>query len=225
MGFALEELRVVVADDHALYRRGLVMELDDADDIEVVAEAASGEEAVESASHLAPDVVLMDVRMPGIGGIEATRQLSEQIPTTRILMLSVSDEDDDLFEAVKAGAAGYLLKESSILDIADAARRVASGHSFVSPRLATRLLEEFADMARRLEPSGGSEPPGPTLTEREVEVLRTMAEGADNRAIAAAVGLTEHSVRNHVRNILEKLQLHSRAEAVLFAVRTRIVDP
>ena len=140
-------------------------------------------------------------------------------------MLSVSEDDDDLFEAVKAGAAGYLLKETSILDIADAARRVADGHSFVSPRLAARLLDEFADMARRLELTDGTEPEAPGLSEREVEVLRTMAEGADNGAIAEAVGLTEHSVRNHVRNILEKLQLHSRAEAVLFAVRTRIIDP
>ena len=114
----LDDLRVLVADDHALYRRGLVMELDDAEDLEVVAEAADGQEAVEEALSLAPDVVLMDVRMPGMDGIEATRRILESAPTVRVLMLSVSDDTDDLVEAVKAGAAGYLLKETSISDIA-----------------------------------------------------------------------------------------------------------
>jgi two-component system NarL family response regulator len=143
------DLRVLVADDHALYRRGLVMELDEAPDLEVVAEASDGAEAVDIAIALAPDVVLMDVRMPEMDGIEATRRILEAIPTVRVLMLSVSDDTDDLLEAVKAGAAGYLLKETSIIDIATSTRRVARGHSFVSPELAGRLLEEFAVLARR----------------------------------------------------------------------------
>jgi len=132
----VDDLRVLVVDDHALYRRGLVMELENAPDLEVIAEASDGAEAVDSAVALAPDVVLMDVRMPGMDGIEATRRILEAAPTTRVLMLSVSDEPDDLIEAVKAGAAGYLLKETSIVDIAESARRVAIGHSFVSPPLA-----------------------------------------------------------------------------------------
>jgi len=225
MAIAVEDLRVLVADDHALYRRGLVMELEDCDDLEVVAEAASGEEAVEKAISLAPDVVLMDVRMPGIGGIEATRRLMEATPSARILMLSVSDDIDDLLAAVKAGAAGYLLKEASIAEIGASARRVAQGHSFVSPELAGRLLEEFAAMSRRLDSQSLIEAGPPWLTDREIAVLQTMASGADDTSIAAATGMTEHAVRNHVRNVLEKLQLASRTEAVLYALRTRLVDP
>ena len=224
----VDDLRVLVVDDHALYRRGLVMELDDAPDLEVVAEASDGNEAVDTAIALAPDVVLMDVRMPGMGGIEATRRILDAAPSTRVLMLSVSDETDDLIEAVKAGAAGYLLKETSIIDIAESARKVAIGHSFVSPSLAGRLLEEFAAMARRIDalPHGsGADARPPLLTVREVAVLEAMADGADNDAIAAATEMTNHAVRNHVRNILEKLHLATRTEAVLYAVRSRLIDP
>ena len=220
-------IRVLVVDDHALYRRGLVMELDDADDLEVIAEASDGDEAVDTAVALAPDVVLMDVRMPGMDGIEATRRILDAAPTTRVLMLSVSDETDDLIEAVKAGAAGYLLKETSITDIAESARRVAVGHSFISPSLAGRLLEEFAALARRVDATseGSVGDPQPSLTPREVAVLEAMAEGADNEEIAAATEMTPHAVRNHVRNILEKLHLATRTEAVLYAVRSRLIDP
>ncbi len=225
MPVPLEDLRVLVADDHALYRRGLVMELEESDDLEVVAEAASGEEAVEQAVSLAPDVILMDVHMPGIGGIEATRRLMEATPTARVLMLSVSDETDDLLDAVKAGAAGYLLKETSIAEISDSARRVARGHCFVSPELAGRLLAEFAAMARRLDAEPRVEAAPALLTTREIDVLQAMADGADDAAIASTTGMSAHAVRNHVRNILEKLQLASRTEAVLYAVRSRLVDP
>ena len=218
-----DDLRVLVADDHALYRRGLVMELDDADDLEVVAEAATGEEAVELAISLAPDVILMDVRMPGLGGIDATRRILEVTPTARVLMLSVSDDADDLLDAVKAGAAGYLLKETSITEIGDSVRRVARGHSFVPPEMAGRLLDEFAALSRRIEPT--PETREPLLTSREVEVLKTMADGAAGPAIAEATGMTEHAVRNHVRNILEKLHLATRTESVLYAVRARLIDP
>jgi DNA-binding NarL/FixJ family response regulator len=224
MSTPVHELRVLVADDHALYRRGLVMELEESDDLEVVAEAASGEEAIDQAISLAPDVILMDVRMPGMGGIEATRRLIEATPSARVLMLSVSSDTDDLLEAVKAGAVGYLLKETSIGDIGESARLAARGHSFVSPELAGRLLEEFAAMARRTDTRPAADA-RPLLTRREVDVLQSMADGADNRAIAAATDMTEHAVRNHVRNILEKLQLASRTEAVLYAVRARLVDP
>ncbi len=224
MTFHPEDVRVLVADDHALYRRGLVMELEEAGDLEVIAEVASGEEAVESACALAPDVVLMDVRMPGIGGIEATRLLVERIPTTRILMLSVSDDDEDLLNAVKAGAAGYLLKETSILEVCDAVRRVAAGHSFLTPPLADRLLIAFAEMAARFDPTDTDRRP-PPLTGREAEILQTMAAGGDNEAIAVSLGVADHTVRNLVRNILEKLQLRTRTEAVMYAARTRIIDP
>lgn len=215
---------MLVADDHALYRRGLVMELDDADDVDVVAEAATGEEAVDLATALAPDVILMDVHMPGIGGIEATRRIMAVTPTARVLVLSVSDDTDDLIEAVKAGAAGYLLKETSLAEIGDCTRRVVRGHSFVSPGLAGRLLDEFAALARRTYP-GGPDEGGAILTEREVAVLRSMARGADDAIIALETTMSEHAVRNHVRNILAKLQLASRTEAVLYASRARLIDP
>jgi len=222
----VEDLRVLVVDDHALYRRGLVMELDDADDLEVIAEASNGGEAVETAIALAPDVVLMDVRMPGMDGIEATRRILQAAPSTRVLVLSVSDDTSDLLEAVKAGAAGYLLKETSISDIADSARKVAHGHSFVSPALAGSLLEEFATLARRAAGAESDQGSGqPLLTIREVAVLEAMAEGAETASIAASTEMTEHAVRNHVRNILEKLQLATRTEAVLYAVRSRLIDP
>ena len=220
-----DDLRVLVVDDHALYRRGLVMELEKAGDLEVVAEAADGAEAVDVAVALAPDVVLMDVRMPEMGGIEATRRILEAAPSTRVLMLSVSDETEDLIDAVKAGAAGYLLKETSIDVIAESVRQVALGHSFISPRIAGRLLEEFANLARRDTPPPEAEARPPLLSNREMGVLEALSEGADNAAIAAALEMTEHAVRNHVRNILEKLHLATRTEAVLYALRTRLIDP
>lgn len=220
-----DELRVVICDDHALFRRGLVMEFDETDDIEVVAEASTGEEGVDLATALAPDVVLMDVRMPGIGGIEATRRLVDSIPTIRILMLSVSDDGDDLFEAVKAGAAGYLLKETSIRDIARAARAVAHGHSFVSPPMAAKLLDEFSTMGRRVAGAPPAVAQAPALTRREVDVLEALAAGSDNATIAAQMELSVGVVKNHVRNILEKLQIHTRTEAVLTAIRERVIAP
>ncbi|MEM7140784.1 MAG: response regulator transcription factor [Actinomycetota bacterium] len=220
----IDDLRVLVVDDHALFRRGVVMELDDADDLEVIAEAADGGEAVDAATALAPDVILMDVRMPGMDGIEACRRIVEATPTARILMLTVSDDADDLLDAVKAGAAGYVLKETSIADIAESVRRVARGHSFVSPALAGRLLEEFALLANRVG-HGGAPSDGPRLTDREIAVLRAMADGADDASIAVQTGLGQSAVRNHVRNILDKLELATRTEAVLYAVRGRLIDP
>jgi len=201
------------------------MELDDSDDLEVVAEAANGQEAVEAATRLAPDVILMDVRMPGMDGIEATRRLTELIPTSRILMLTVSDEGDDLFEAVKAGAAGYLLKESSISAVGDAIRAVAAGQSFVSPSMAAKLLGEFRLLADRAAVHDGTRSGHVPLTSREVAVLEAMASGADNPDIANRLDMTEKAVTNHVRNVLDKLQLQTRTEAVLFAVRERLIDP
>ncbi len=201
------------------------MELDETDDLEVVAEASNGFEAVEVAASLAPDVVLMDVRMPGMDGIEATRRLSELIPTSRILMLTVSDEGEDLFDAVKAGAAGYVLKEASLSTIADAVRAVADGKSFVSPIMATKLLSEFRSQADRSERRPTPRPSLVPLTSREAGVLQAMADGAGTAEIAECLEMTQKVVDNHVRNVLDKLHLHTRAEAVLYAVRERLIDP
>lgn len=218
------DLRVVVCDDHALFRRGLIMELDDTDDLEVVGEASNGSEALDACARMTPDVVLMDVRMPEMDGIEATRRIVEAIPTVQVLMLTVSDEGDDLFDAVKAGASGYLLKEMSILAIAGAVRSVAAGHSFVTPPMAAKLLLEFRSLAART--GGSSSNMGTTsLTEREIMVLDALARGGDNRQIATHLRVSERTVHNHVRNVLQKLQLHSRTEAVLYAVREGLIAP
>ena len=217
-------IRVVVCDDHALFRRGLVKALDDAPDMEVVAEASGGVDAVEIAANHAPDVILMDVRMPSCDGIDATRILVDTLPTSRILMLSVSDDGDDLFEAVKAGAVGYVLKDRPREEIVGAVRAVAQGHSFISPSVAGKLLYEYATLARRAE-SAPATRPAPDLTGTEMDILRLLADGATTRDVVRDLLLTENTVKNHIRNILEKLQLHSRAEAVLFAVRERLVDP
>ena len=219
---SVEPVRVLIVDDHALFRRGLIMVLESEDGIEVVAEAEDGEEAVRKAAEFAPDVVLMDVRMPRVSGIAATREIAEVIPTAKILMLTVSDEEDDLYEAVKAGATGYLLKEISIEEVADAIRAVTQGQSLISPSMASKLLTEFNSLAKRAEEK--QQVPVPRLTERELEVLKLVAQGMSNREIAEQLFISENTVKNHVRNILEKLHLHSRMEAVVYAVREKLLD-
>ena len=217
-----DAIRVVVADDHALFRRGLQMVLADADDIAVVGEAADGQQAVDLCTELAPDVVLMDVRMPALDGIAAARGIAGTAPGTKIVMLTISDEEEDLYEAIKAGASGYLLKEIPIDEVADAIRSVHAGQSHISPSMATKLLAEFAAMARKEEERPPM--PAPRLTEREMEVLTHVAQGLNNRQIAAQLFISENTVKNHVRNILETLHLHSRMEAVMYAVREKMLD-
>jgi two-component system NarL family response regulator len=219
-GFDIGNVRVLIADDHALFRRGLVMVLEGEDGIEVVAEAEDGEEAVARAEETAPDVVLMDVRMPKMSGIEATRAIAEVVPSARILMLTVSDEEDDLYEAVKAGATGYLLKEISIEEVANAIRAVITGQSLISPSMASKLLTEFNNLARQ----ASQKVLAPKLTERELQVLKLVAQGLSNREVAEQLFISENTVKNHVRNILEKLHLHSRMEAVVYAVREKLLD-
>ena len=204
-----DPIRVVVSDDHELFRRGLKMVLEAEDDIQVVAEAADGQEAVARVEEHVPDVVLMDVRMPRMGGIEATRLIRQLFPTTRIIVLTVSDEEDDIYGAVKAGANGYLLKEVSIEEVADAVRAVVAGQSLISPALASKLLAEFSGQAKPLEEQLLT---SPRLTEREIEVLKLVALGHDNAQIAQQLGVSESTVRNHVANILTKLQLRSQIE-------------
>jgi two-component system NarL family response regulator len=204
-----EPIRVVVSDDHELFRRGLKMVLEAEEDIQVVAEAGDGQEALARVEELAPDVVLMDVRMPRMGGIEATRAIRQLFPITRIIVLTVSDEQDDLYGAFKAGANGYLLKEVSIEEVADAVRKVHAGESLFSAPLASKLLADFSGQPKALDdPLVAS----PRLTEREVAVLKLVALGSQNTEIAEALGLSESTVRNHVANILTKLQMRSQIE-------------
>jgi two-component system NarL family response regulator len=217
-----DAIRVLIVDDHALFRRGLQMVLEGEADIDVVGEASDGHEAVERAERSTPDVVLMDVRMPKRSGIEATRAIKEVLPSAKILMLTISDEEADLYEAIKAGASGYLLKEISIEEVASAVREVQAGKSLISPSMASKLLNEFAAMVKRRDER--SNIPGPRLTERELEVLKLVAKGMNNRDIGSELFISENTVKNHVRNILEKLHLHSRMEAVVYAVREKLLD-
>ena len=207
-------------DDQELFRRGLTMLLGVEDDIEVVGEAGDGVAATELAAAAVPDVILMDVRMPKRSGIEACVAIKDVAPTARIIMLTVSDEEADLYDAVKNGASGYLLKDSSIDEVAQAIRVVADGQSLISPSMAIKLLDEFKQMSR----TDRQQVPSPRLTDRELEVLKLVAQGLNNREIAKRLFISENTVKNHVRNILEKLQLHSRMEAVMYAVREKLLD-
>ena len=217
-----EPIRVLIVDDHALFRRGLVMVLEQEKDIDLVGEAGDGAEAVNIAQDTMPDVVLMDVRMPRRGGIEATSQIKALAPHIKILMLTISDEEADLYDAIKAGASGYLLKEISIEEVANAIRQVHAGQSMISPSMASKLLTEFATMVKKTDEKPAAAQP--RLTEREMEVLRLVAKGRNNRDIAKELFISENTVKNHIRNILEKLHLHSRMQAVVYAVREKLLE-
>ncbi|MGZ5403866.1 MAG: response regulator [Nocardioides sp.] len=215
-----EPIRVLVVDDQELFRRGLTMLLASEEGIKVVGEAGDGLEGTSLAESVAPDVVLLDVRMPKRSGIEACVAIKASVPSAKIIMLTVSDEEADLYEAVKSGASGYLLKDSSIEEVAQAVRVVSDGQSLISPSMAVKLIDEFKQMSRPEKGQG----PGLRLTERELQVLRLVATGMNNREIAKQLVISENTVKNHVRNILEKLQLHSRMEAVMYAVKEKLLD-
>ncbi len=219
-------IRVLIVDDHALYRRGLQTVLSTEDGIEVVGEAADGIEAVDQAEEILPDVIVMDVGMPKRGGIDACRVIKQRVPSARILMLTSSDDEANLFEAVRAGANGYLLKDVPPEEVAAGIRSVFQGQSLLSPLMASKLLEEFKAISQKDVPPAPT--PGlelPRLTQRELEILQRVAKGKLNREIGAELFISENTVRNHIRNILDKLQMHSRMEAAMYAVRQRLIDP
>ena len=217
------QIRVLVVDDHVLFRRGVQQVLSSAAGIVVVGEAANGDDALLRAVELEPDIVMLDVRMPGRGGLEVCAELVAAVPGVRVIMLTVSDSEADLYAAIRAGASGYLLKEISTDEVVTAVRTVYAGQSLISPPMAGKLLTEFAAMVRRedelREPTGA-----PRLTDRELEVLKLVATGLNNRDIARELYISENTVKNHIRNILEKLQLHSRMEAVVYAVREKLLE-
>jgi two-component system NarL family response regulator len=215
-------IRVLIADDHELFRRGLEQAFDGEPDIDVIAEAEDGLSATERTIALVPDVVLMDVRMPGITGVEAAHRIKGERPEVKIVMLSGSDDREDLFAAVRAGASGYLLKEVSVDDLADAVRAVHRGLGLLAPSMVASLMAEFITLSQQVDdnaPRTGAA----KLTERELEVLRLVARGMSNKAIAGELVIAENTVKNHVRNILEKLHLRSRTEAAMYAVREKLV--
>ncbi len=214
-------MRILIADDHALFRDGL-RSLLEANDLEVVGEAKNGREAVELAWQLKPDVVLMDLLMPEVGGLEATKQLAAELPEIKVVVLTASEDEDHLFEAIKSGAKGYLLKDLESDDLLALLRGVEKGEPALTPTLARKLLDEFARPTRRDSLSYDPD----ALTDREQEVLEMMVRGVtSNRSLAHELGVSENTVKFHVRNILDKLHLHNRAQVVGYALRNRLVDP
>ncbi|MDT0165224.1 response regulator transcription factor [Actinotalea sp. AC32] len=216
-----ETVRVLLVDDQALLRMGFALVLDAEDDLEVVGEAGDGATAVTQVAALRPDVVLMDVRMPGMNGIEATRRVVEAHPGTRVLILTTFDLDEYAFAALRAGASGFLLKDARPAELVAAIRAVASGDAVVSPRVTRRMLEMFADHL----PTGPVTPSGldprlAALTPRELEVLRAVAEGLSNGEIAERLVLSEATVKTHVGRILHKLDVRDRVQAVVLAYET-----
>ncbi len=209
---------VLIADDEDRFRKVVCALLSDEDGIEVVGEGRDGREAVMKAQELVPDLVLLDVRMPGVDGIEAANVIHRLLPTTKIVMLTASDEEDDVYEALKAGASGYLLKEDLMNDLAGAVRVVGQGLGLLlAPSIATKLLNEFRDPPRGT--SGGS-----GLTDRELEVLRLVSLGYGNQQIAEELHLSSHTVKRHVANILAKLHQRSRLDAVMVAMKNGVLN-
>ena len=210
-------LRVLVVDDHTLFRSGLRNLLEE-EGFEV-AEARSGELALQAAAVRQPDVVLMDLNMPGISGVEATRRLEELSPGTPVVMLTVSADDRDVVDAVRAGACGYLLKDAAIEEIVAGIRAVASGESWVAPRVAGTLLARVREAS---EPAADAMPAA-ELTEREQQILRLIAEGKDNTEIGHELYISPRTVKNHVSSLLAKLQIENRIQAAVYAVRRGLV--
>jgi len=208
---AAEPIRVMVVDDHPMWRDGVRADLERDGTARVVAEASDGGEAIEWARGAMPELVVVDLNLPVVGGVEATRRIAEELPHVRILVLSASGEERDVLEAVKAGASGYLLKSATGAEVADAVRRVAAGEPVFTPSLAALVLGEFRRLSDR-------DPAEPTLSPRENEVLRLVAKGYTYRDIAERLFISVRTAQNHVRNILAKLQLRGRYELMRYAI-------
>ncbi len=212
-----EEISVLIADDHAVVRQGLQAFLQTQDDVDVVGEAADGEEAVRQVRELVPDVVLMDLVMPKLDGIAAIREMRALSPSTKVIVLTSFADDEKVIAAVKAGAAGYLLKDIQPQELGDAIRTVYRGEALLHPTVAAKLMREVAESGRQLAAPD-------SLTNREMEVLRLLARGMSNKEIALELEVAEKTVKTHVSNILQKLHLADRTQAALYAVRERLVD-
>lgn len=212
-----DAIRVLIVDDHAVVRQGLRAFLQTQDDVEIAGEAADGDEAIRQVRELVPDVVLMDLVMPKLDGIAAIREMRALSPSTKVLVLTSFADDDKVFAAVKAGAAGYLLKDVRPQELGDAIRTVYRGEALLHPTVAAKLMQELAQSGRR-QASPDS------LTDRELDVLRLIARGMSNKEIALELGIAEKTVKTHVSNILQKLHLADRTQAALYAVRERLVD-
>jgi len=218
----MERIKVLIADDHRVVREGLMAILKTKENIEVVGEAQDGEEAIQKVRTLEPDVILMDVSMPRMGGVEATRQIKREFPHIGIIALTMYDEQQYIFDLVRAGATGYLLKDSESSQIVEAIRAIHRGESLIHPSVASKILAEFSLLAQKK----GKKPSWEDhdLTEREVTVLRLVADGKTNKEIANNLDLSEKTVKNHVRNIFHKLQVYDRTQAAILGIRKGIID-
>ena len=209
----MQTLRILVAEDHPLFRKGMIALLRSVPEVEVVGEAKTGEEAVVRAAQLQPDVVLMDLQMPELNGIEATRRILQESPNIRILVVTLFEDEDSVFMALRAGARGYVLKDADEEEMVLAVRAVGRGEAIFSPAIATRVLAFFA-----ASPPGGALPQAfPTLTDREREILHLIAQGHSNPSIASQLSLSTKTVSNYVSNIFTKLQVADRAQAIIRA--------
>ena len=215
-----DALRVLIVDDHDLFRSGLRNLLEEESGVQIVGEAAGGHDAVRIVRELAPDVVVMDLNMPGMGGVDATRHITAVAPLTRVVMLTISDEDNDVIDAILAGACGYLLKDSSIQDLMAGIRAAAMGESLISPIIAAKVLQRVRASSTQpeIESTIRAE-----LSDREIEVLKLIANGKDNAMIAGELHISPKTVKNHISNILMKLQIDNRIQAAVYAVRSGLV--
>jgi DNA-binding NarL/FixJ family response regulator len=213
-------VRVAVVDDQRLFARGLSGLLDMLPDVRVVGVAYDGEEAIDLCRREEPDVVLMDISMPKMNGISATRGIKDLLPQTAVIILTGHEEDDHVFEGIKAGAQGYLLKDSEPEDLARAIQTVHAGNTIIAPDLAQKMLNTFSGG----RPGGSAHLAPPPLTERELEVIRALAHGLSDRQIASTLGISEKTVRNHTSNIYRKLHIFDRTQAVIYAVREGVID-
>lgn len=214
-------MRVLLVDDHALFRKGVAEQLASQDDVEVVGEASHGLEAIQMARDLVPDVILMDINMPKCDGLEATRQIKREMPHVKIIILTVADDDQKLFEAIKSGAQGYLLKNLEPSQLFDVLDSISRGEAPLSGVIAAKILNEFS---QRGPDAQGQADLIEALTEREIGVLELVVEGLTNKEIASKLHISVNTVKIHMRNILEKLHLQNRIQAAVYAVREGLVD-
>jgi len=217
----MKRIRILLADDHSMVRKGLLMQLQQNDQFEVVAQASDGRQAVQLAESENPDVVIMDIVMPGLSGIEATAQIVKKNPKTGVVIFSMHADDTYLSRALAAGARGYLLKDGEDVDLARAVEAAAEGKAFFSPTIANLLV---GDYMRQLQ-QRGLQDSYDLLTEREKETLHLLAEGKSNKEVARILNLSVYTVETHRSNIMEKLDLHTTAEIILYAVRKKLITP
>ncbi|MEW6717016.1 MAG: response regulator transcription factor [Chloroflexota bacterium] len=211
-------MRVLVADDHSLFRDGIVSLLE-ASGFEVVGQAGDGEQAIQETRRLKPDIVLMDITMPHLSGLEALREIKTEFPDIHVVMLTVSDEDEDLLAAIKAGANGYLLKNLNASQFLEMINGLKEGEAALTRKTTARLIEGFRITNQE------KQKPEPSLTTREIELLELVAEGLANKAIAQKLEISENTVKYHIRNILQKLNVQNRTEAVIHAIRVGVIKP